>query len=261
MGLASAKDRREHASAGGTTVPRYLDLAGELIDAIRRGLHPVGSQFPSEHQLCQRYAVSRFTVRAALDTLRRQGYVTRKPKVGTLVAADQPQLRYRVLADGSADIIRPVRHGRFQLLGLDDIEADAELAAWLECQAGAPWIRLEGLHVAPERPQPLCLARYYLPPTHRRLLRGLEGAGPRALPLHTRLERATPDGVAEIRQELSLQELARREARALSLPEGAPALRLARRVIGPGASRPLYAVVSLHPASRFRFSQTLLRET
>lgn len=261
MGLATAKDRREHASAGGTAVPRYLDLAGELIDAIRRGVYPVGSQFPSEHQLCQRHAVSRFTVRAALDTLRRQGYVTRKPKVGTLVTAAQPPVRFSVLSDGTFELVRPVKDGRFELLGLQDIEADAALAGWLDCEAGSPWIRLEGLHVSPDSPRAICLARYYLPPAQRRVLRGLEGAGPRALPLHARLERTAPDGISAVRQELSLEGLERREARALSVPAGTPALRLARRMFGADANRSLYAVVSLHPAGQFRFSQTLLRET
>lgn len=260
MALPPGKGRRERASAGGAAIPRYLDLAGELIAEIRRGAHPVGGQFPSEHQLCEDHAVSRFTVRAALDTLERQGYVSRRPKIGTLVIADRPQPRYRVMGEGSPALSAPERDGHLQVLGIEDVEVDARLARWLGCAIAAPWIHLEALHRAADSGQPLCLASYYLQPAHRRLLRGLDRAGVQASPLPARLERLAPEGVATIAQDLQALRLGRRHARALSVPEGAPALRLARRMSdGPG-SPTLYAVISLHPAEAFQFTQTLARE-
>lgn len=260
MATSRGKGRREHASAGGASVPRYQDLAAELIAAIRDGTFPVGSQFPSEHQLCEDHAVSRFTVRAALDTLERQGYVSRRPKIGTLVIADRPQPRYRVFGDGSVALSAPVRDSRLQVLAITDIEADPGLAEWLGCEVADPWIHLEAVHRTTPSGQPLCVASYYLQPAHRRLLRGLDRAVDQASPLPARLERLAPEGIAAIEQDLQAQRLGRRHARALSVAEGTPALRLSRRMSeGPGA-RALFAVVSLHPADTFRFSQRLARE-
>lgn len=259
MGRPSGTGRRERASASGAPVPRYLDLAGELIDRIRRGVHPVGGQLPSEHQLCEDHAVSRFTVRAALDTLESQGYVSRRPKIGTLVLADRPQARYRVLGGGSETLSAPVQDSHLQVLALQEIQVDAALAEWLGCDVAAPWIHLEGLHRATDSGQPLCLASYYLQPAHRRVLRGLDRAGARASALSARLERLAPEGVAAIAQDIQAQRLGRKLARTLSVPEGTAALRLSRRMSDGEGSRTLFAVVSLHPAEAFSFSQKLAR--
>ena len=54
-------------AAGGhmTVTPadhRYLQVARTLRKEIVDGVYPVGSQLPTEHELCERFAVSRYTV-------------------------------------------------------------------------------------------------------------------------------------------------------------------------------------------------------
>lgn len=261
MATSRGKGRRERASAGGTTVPRYQDLAAELIAAIRDGTFPVGSQFPSEHELCQLHAVSRFTVRSALDTLQRQGWVARKPKVGTIVLAAQPTIRYQVIDTPPQALCHPAHQARLQVLGMEEVMTDAELASWLGCGPGMSWIHVEGLHMPAEGGGALCLASYYVPVSRRAALRGLERAGPRSLPLHARLERVAEGGIGTVQQQITAQKLSRRQARALSVAEGSGALRLAQRMLAAEGNQALYAVVSLHPAERFSFSQTLRRES
>ena len=48
---------------------RYAAVAKDLIEQIGSGHYPVGSLFPTELELCSLYAVSRHTVRAAIDQL------------------------------------------------------------------------------------------------------------------------------------------------------------------------------------------------
>ena len=260
MATSRGQGRREHASAGGAAVPRYQDLAAELIAAIRDGTFPVGSQFPSEHELCQLHAVSRFTVRSALDTLQRQGWVTRKPKVGTVVLAARPTVRYQVVEDPPQALSHPAQRGPLKLLGLQEVAIDAATAQWLDCEPGAPWIHVEGLHVPGDGGPALCLASYYVPTSARAALRGLDRAGPRSTPLHTRLERLAASGIGAMQQQITALSLSRRQARALSVPEGSGGLRLAQRMWDNERNQALYAVVSLHPAQRFSFSQTLHRQ-
>ena len=50
--------------------PRYLQVARELRQDIVDGVYPVGSQLPTEHELCERFSVSRYTIREALRRLR-----------------------------------------------------------------------------------------------------------------------------------------------------------------------------------------------
>ena len=255
--------KRNHKAPTGTTarLPRYLDLAAEMVDSIRRGVHAVGSQFPSEHEWCERYGVSRFTVRAALETLRRQGYVSRRPKIGTLVIADRPVQRFSVHVTGTAELLSLPSVTDFRPLGVHDFAADETLSQDLGCTPGEPWVRVEGCQVTRSAERIVSLVDYYLHPEHRKALVGLEGAGPRALPLHTRIERAARQRITEVHRKISAQPVPRRQARSLAVPEGSTAFRLAHKIFGSDVSRPLYAVMSLVPAAEFSFTQTLQLET
>src|SRR6201995_4195903 len=73
-----------------TTAPadhRYLQVARTLRKEIVDGVYPVGSQLPTEHELCERFAVSRYTVREALRRLRDDNLVASRPRAGTLVVS------------------------------------------------------------------------------------------------------------------------------------------------------------------------------
>ena len=54
--------------------------------AIETGEYPAGSRLPTENELCQKYSVSRVTVRKALDELSHSEFLVRKPGKGTFVA-------------------------------------------------------------------------------------------------------------------------------------------------------------------------------
>ncbi|HUL99877.1 MAG TPA: winged helix-turn-helix domain-containing protein, partial [Mycobacterium sp.] len=64
---------------------RYLQVARTLRKEIVDGVYPVGSQLPTEHELCERFAVSRYTIREALRRLRDDNLVSSRPRAGTLV--------------------------------------------------------------------------------------------------------------------------------------------------------------------------------
>jgi GntR family transcriptional regulator len=64
---------------------RYLQVARTLRKEIVDGVYPVGAQLPTEHELCERFAVSRYTIREALRRLRDDNLVESRPRAGTLV--------------------------------------------------------------------------------------------------------------------------------------------------------------------------------
>ena len=67
------------------TDPRYLQVARTLRQEIVDGIYPVGSQLPTEHELCDRFSVSRYTVREALRRLRDDNLIASRPRSGTQV--------------------------------------------------------------------------------------------------------------------------------------------------------------------------------
>lgn len=76
-------------------LPRYIVVADALTADIAKGRYPVGSTLPTEHELCEMFNVSRFTVREALRRLRDASLVTRKPRAGTTVIASHRPTRTR----------------------------------------------------------------------------------------------------------------------------------------------------------------------
>jgi len=123
-----------------TRDPAYEQVARQLRDAILDGALAPGEALPSERELCERFGVSRATVREALRALKAQG----------LAVDDGPTAPLRVttpelLAAG------PGRDGLVHLLRLGRVPLDdlVELRSALEAAAAA--------HVA-SRPAPRALA-------------------------------------------------------------------------------------------------------
>lgn len=62
-------------------------IVQKLIQRIRNGVYPPQSQLPPENTLAAEFAVSRTTIRTAMETLAGQNLVFRRQGVGTFVSA------------------------------------------------------------------------------------------------------------------------------------------------------------------------------
>lgn len=71
-------------------VPFYFQLAEALEQEIVGGYRKEASRLPSEPDLCDRYGLSRTTVRQALARLERRGLIERRKGQGTFVKRGQP---------------------------------------------------------------------------------------------------------------------------------------------------------------------------
>ncbi len=81
-------------------IPPYFQLKTLLLEAILSGEYGPGDRLPTEHELCERYAISRTPVTRALSELAADGVVLRHRRRGTFVnphwlprPADQPEVR------------------------------------------------------------------------------------------------------------------------------------------------------------------------
>ena len=66
----------------------YVQLSDIIKKKIATAEWPVGSQIPTEDELCKTYNVSRATVRNAVLELSRQGYLKRQQGKGTFIIKD-----------------------------------------------------------------------------------------------------------------------------------------------------------------------------
>ncbi|MEN3186046.1 MAG: GntR family transcriptional regulator [Atribacterota bacterium] len=75
-------------------LPLYQQLKNILKKSIHSGVLRPGDQIPSESELCERYGISRITVRQAIGALVQEGFLYRRPGKGTFVTS--PKLRRRL---------------------------------------------------------------------------------------------------------------------------------------------------------------------
>lgn len=66
--------------------PLYIQLKNILVNQIKENQLKPGERLPSERELCEKYSVSRITVRQALAELDNDGFIDRSHGKGTFVA-------------------------------------------------------------------------------------------------------------------------------------------------------------------------------
>jgi DNA-binding GntR family transcriptional regulator len=236
--------------------PRYLALAGELARAIAKGRHPVGTQLPTETDLCAAHGVSRFTVRAALKSLQEQGYVTRRQGSGTQVVAAAPGAGYMQQLGSIEDILQYARDTRLELGPPERVRARGALAELLGCASGREWLAFSGLRRPARGATAICTTEIWLDAAFAALAPKI---GKRRQAINQLVEQAFGHPTVEIRQEISATVLDATQAAWLGAAVDQPALRVLRRYLGPGG-RVFEASVSVHPADRFAYAMRLRRE-
>src|SRR4030043_2055345 len=70
----------------------YVQIYTIIKEKIESGEWPVGTQIPTEDELCKTYDVSKVTVREAIQELVREGYLKRQQGKGTFVLYSVPHL-------------------------------------------------------------------------------------------------------------------------------------------------------------------------
>ncbi|MCQ2495187.1 MAG: GntR family transcriptional regulator [Lachnospiraceae bacterium] len=69
-----------------SATPLYTQIINKIRSQISSGILNVGDMLPPETELCNRYSVSRITVRKALFELEKQGILERKQGKGTFIS-------------------------------------------------------------------------------------------------------------------------------------------------------------------------------
>lgn len=237
--------------------PRYLQLAKTLLNEIEGGKYPVGSQLPTEMELCEQFGVSRATAREALRRLVQLGLVVRQPRVGTTVKATSAAAGgYRQTTMGVGDLYQYATDTTLVIASSDTLEIDAALAEKLEGAPGETWLHLQGRRHAGAQSLPICITELWLHPAFR-AIRGM--TGPLKGAVHAAIEEQFGEQITEVEQEIRAVALTRAQAAVLQAPPRSPALWVCRRYRNRHGQL-VELAESTHPADRFSYSTVLRRE-
>lgn len=240
-----------------TTHPehRYLQVARTLRKEIVDGVYPVGSQLPTEHELCERFAVSRFTIREALRRLREDNLVTSRPRAGTLVVPRPAGNTYAQDVMSIDDLLAFAAGAQFTIETNTTVTVDAELAARTRLALGSEWLAVHGYRQADATSTPICRTEYYIN-------RAFVAVG-RLLPRHTGpifplIEDLFGVSVVEVHQEIAAVVLSEELAGRLGVPPGGAALQVQRTYVT-SDGEVAQVTVNTHPSASYRHSMTMRR--
>lgn len=132
----------------GTT--KYAAVREHLLALIEGGL-AVGAPIPSERELCERFSVSRSTVRQAVDTLVVDGVLRRQQGKGTFVAPPKTDLQVRLTSFTEEMRRRGMNPGSVLLIARTE-PAPPSVAEALELEAAAEIHHLRRLLTADASP-------------------------------------------------------------------------------------------------------------
>jgi len=134
--------------------PLLADLVrAELGRAIINGEFPLGSKLPNEDQLCERFEVSRITLREAVQGLIQDGYVVRRQGSGTYVTR-RPSLQNSLDTNFSyTEYLKStgIKTSK-KLISAHTVPADDETAQALSVERNTPLFEVRRVRTADGRP-------------------------------------------------------------------------------------------------------------
>jgi GntR family transcriptional regulator len=234
---------------------RYLQVARALRKEIVDGVYPVGSQLPTEHQLCERFSVSRYTVREALRRLRDDNLVASRPRAGTRVVPRPSSDSYVQDVVSINDLLAFATGAQFAIESTRMVLIDDELAIRTGLMSGEEWLAVSGFRQIEGTAFPVCRTEYYIN-------RAFAAVG-RLLPRHTGpifplIEDLFGLSIVEVRQEIAAVLISPALADELRVKVATPGLEV-HRTYTTSDGQVAQVTINTHPAARFRHSMTMRR--
>mgnify|MGYP002641475000 FL=1 len=239
------------------TLPRYQEIADELLVEIGGGRFPVGSMLPTEIDLCERFGVSRFTVREALRQLHEKGILTRRRGSGTVVQNLHPNTAY-VRSIGTLDeLLQYPPEMRLIVAGREEIKADAAQAALLDCRINRKWLRFSGVRRIEPEGYRISWTEIFVIPKYRGISKGI-GVDPR--PAYEQIVSRYKETIQNVKVEIFASRIDKVIAERLGVEPGTPGMTIIRRYFGKDGK--IFEVsLSTHPEGRYTYALELTRES
>ena len=197
----------------------YQRLARGLRDAIERGVVGPEEALPAERELAQDFAVSRITVRKALDTLVADGLLIRRQGAGTFVAG-RIEKQFAKLSSFSEDMAARGRAVTSRWLSRDASAVSPDESMLLGLSPGAAVYRFRRLRLADGQAMAI---EYSTIPAF-----ALDSANTVGESLYAALEETGNRPVRAL-QRLRAVAFTAEQAKMLSVERGAPGLYIERR--------------------------------
>jgi GntR family transcriptional regulator len=238
----------EELRADGAGQPKYRVLHDALAALIRD--LPAGSGMPTERELCERFGVSRGTVRQALDHLEVEQRIYRHQGRGTFVAGPKMDHLLELSSHTASFRARGMEPGS-RLIGVTRVPAPTDVAGMLALAEGEETLQIERVRLADD--EPLAVEVLHL---GAKRFDGIAAVLGESQSLYELLRARYGVELAWAEETIEAALAPGREASLLGIPSGAPMLVLCRQSFD-AIGRPVEFVRSFYRADKFRFRTRL----
>lgn len=229
---------------------KFGALLEKLQERLERGDYAVGSLLPTEDQLAEEYGVSRFTLREALQSLERQGYIQRRRRAGTRVISNSSRTVFRHATGSYTDLHAFVQGTSLNLTRPQRIVADGKLARQLACNEMREWVTMEGVRTDIADGRPIGITKIYIDPEIATLPDEPDFGGKA---VYEWLQENSGVVLSTVSQDISAVSLSAQEAEVFGERAGAPALRMVRRYFD-NQQRIFEIAVTVHRSEDFVYN-------
>lgn len=236
---------------------RYMELRQTLAAEIAAGSFAVGAKFPTEYELCDRFSVSRHTVREALRALEDQGLLARHAGLGTTVLARTPATLYTQTLDSLGGLHDYATETVFEKQHEGFVTIRDGLAEILDREAGERWLRFAGLRRLATDGTAICWTEIFVAEPYSAERGKLVSA---AGPVYEVISRQFGLEIREVEQRVSALAMPPEIADTLNVEALKPALMTRRRYFAE-SDAPFEISLSIHPGHRYAYTQRLRRES
>lgn len=139
-------------------VPLSVQIMRRILHEMQCGAYQHMTRLPSEIEIAESLGVSRTVVRDSLSIMEREGYVTRKHGLGTIINRHVLSVTTRI--DLEKEFLEMIRDAGFtpsvSSLEIHECQADAALAQLMQLEEGDEIIRIDRLICADDTPAIYC---------------------------------------------------------------------------------------------------------
>ena len=133
-------------------------IRAQLLASMKSGEYASSERLPRESVLSERLGISRTQLRDILASLEREGFITRRHGVGTII--NRHVLNVQTRMDIEVEFLDMIRQSGCKaavaFVRVSDGVADAKIAGQLQIPEGTPIIRIARLCTADEKPAIYC---------------------------------------------------------------------------------------------------------
>lgn len=144
---------------GKSIIPKYYQIYEQFQKDINEGLYGEGDKFPSEIELCEKFKVSRGTIREALKLLYQQGMLLREQGKGTFVTHSKIQQDAQQLMGFTELMKRHEKTARAKLLEVTVKPPNIRVKQLLELKDDENIVKIQRLRYGDD--EPLIIERSY----------------------------------------------------------------------------------------------------